>query len=55
MKWVCLHGTIAVPQVHWTILSHNLSLKVDFLFRVFLVITVGVWILTNIIINNSKL
>ena len=25
MKWVCLHGTIAVPQVHWTILSHNLT------------------------------
>ena len=37
---VCLHCTIAEPHVHWTKQSLNLSLKVDFLFHSFLVITV---------------
>ena len=30
----------AVPHVHWTSFSQNLSLKVDFLFQSFLVLTV---------------
>ena len=40
MVWVCLHFTIAAPSVRWTMKSLNLSLKVDFLFQSFLVITV---------------
>ena len=31
-EWVCLHCTIFVFHAYLTILSHNLSLKVDFLF-----------------------
>ena len=38
MKWVCLHCTVAVLHVNWTILSHNFSLKVEFLFQSFLVL-----------------
>ena len=37
---VCLRCTIAVSHVECAIKSHNLSLKVDFLFQNFLVITV---------------
>ena len=40
VKWVYLHCTIAMSNVHWTSLSPNLSLKVVFLFQSFLVITV---------------
>ena len=32
---VCVHCTISLPHVHWTIYSHKLSLKVDFLIREF--------------------
>ena len=41
MKWVCLHCTIGVSHVKCAIKSHNLSLKVGFLFQSFLVITVA--------------
>ena len=37
---VCLRCTIAVSHVECAIKSHNSSLKVDFLFQNFLVITV---------------
>ena len=40
MKWVLLQCTLAVSHAHWTIQVINLSLKVDFLFQSFLVITV---------------
>ena len=33
MKWVYLHCRIAVSYTHWSILIHNLSVKVDFLFH----------------------
>ena len=40
MKWVCLHCTIAVSHAHWAFLSFNFILKVIFLVKIFLVITV---------------
>ena len=40
MKCVCLHCTISVSHVHWTIQSHNLSLEVVILFHRFLILTV---------------
>ena len=40
LRWVCVHCTVAVPDVHCTTLSQNLTLKVDFLFQRFLVLTV---------------
>ena len=36
------NGSAAVPHVHCAIKSHKLSLKVDFLFQSFLVITVKI-------------
>ena len=47
VKLVCLHCTITVPHVYWTIKSYNLKLKVDFKFQSFLVITVYIFILTS--------
>ena len=46
MKCVCVHCTIAVSHAHltiWRIWSYKLNLKVVFLFRSVLVITVLVW------------
>ena len=43
-KLVCIHSTIAVFQVHWTIYSHNLSLKVTLLFQNFLVLTLFIYL-----------
>ena len=34
------HNPLQMSQVHWTSSSHNLSLKVVFLFQSFIVITV---------------
>ena len=42
---VCLPYIIALSRVHWTILSHNLSIHVVFLFQSFLVLNVCISVL----------